>query len=129
LRVHCMCQRVRCGLDIRLVLGFEGQTVVYEVASKIYWQPFHSWTPCVANRPLVWCQWSFFFLFFLIFVPDPLNFQSNPSICFFLYIWFLLFLLLFILYKIIFFQFHPSLIFFICQIWLSLFYYYLFYLR
>ena len=115
--------------------GFEGQTVVYGVASKIYWRPFHSWTARVANRPSVWCHRSFFFffLFSLISVPDPLNFQSNPSICFFLYIWFLFLLLLFILfkiiYKIIFFQFYPSLIFSSVRFDSHYSDYYLFYLR
>jgi len=91
----------------------------------------HPWTIRVAYKPLVW-HWQFFFSFSsfltLIFTPKPLDFQSNPSICFFFrfdpysfdYYLFYLKWLIKLKKKLI-----LSSNFFSCQIWSSLFYCYL----
>jgi len=59
------------------VAAFGSQTVASRVTCKLSWRPFHSWTVCVANEFLVWCQRSFFSLSSLIAMSSLLDFQSN----------------------------------------------------
>jgi len=93
--------------------------------------PLHDKVVHVTNNHLVWC-WQSFFFFSLFFSPlldihaCPFMISKQPFNLLPLYIWFMFFWLLFlfeIIYKIeILFQFYPSLIFFIFQIWFSIFF-------
>jgi len=115
--------------------GCGGRTMAFGVAFKLSRLLFLLLAAHGANRPLVSC-WQYFFSFLfsllLCFHAWSFKFSKQPFYSSFLWIWSLFFWLLFILfeliYKIIFFQFYPPLIFVMYQIWFLLFDYYLFYL-
>jgi hypothetical protein len=104
--------------------GCGGRTMAFGVAFKLSRLLFLLLVAHGANRPLVSC-WQYFFSFLfsllLYFHAWSFKFSKQPFYSSFLWIWSLFFWLLFILfeliYKIIFFQFYPPLIFVMYQIW------------
>jgi len=91
------------------------------VAFESSWRPFHPWVVCVCGvqtSSLVLVTFSFLFSFLslscLIFMSEPPNFQSNPSVCFaFRYgLYYFDYYLFYFKWFIYFFQFYPPLIYF-----------------
>jgi hypothetical protein len=133
--VRCTCQRVSSLVPFKRCVW--GHTVTKHRlprwSLKSSQHPLHDKVVHVTNNHLVWCWQPFLFLFipsFLSFTRYPRLFMISKQpfnlLLLYIYIWFMFFWLFFlfeIIYKIkIIFQFYPPLIFFIFQIWFSIFF-------